>query len=678
MRFAFCAYKHFPYGGLSRDMLRIIEECRRRGHEIVVYSGEWHGSCPEGVEVKIIPSMGLTNHSRAAVFHRRLRQHISAAEFDAVVGFNKMPGLDIYYAADYCYVGHVVPRYGLLYRCTPRYHYFRKFERAVFGADNPTKILCLSEREKSIYQQFHHTPDDRFFLLPPTLDRTRLVDYSSHSAARCRRRLGIADATHLILFVGSGFKTKGLDRAIRALAALPNGTHKDARLFVIGQDDPRPFQRLARRLRVADRIEFLGGRSDVPELLQAGDLLIHPAYRENTGMILLEAITSGLPVLATEVCGYAHHIECAQAGKVLPSPFEQDALNRELADMLVSDQRRRWRRNGLEYRSRADLYSMPVRAAEMIEQWASEKATEPRMVTKVRHPSTLVWFREDFGDANNARADFENIMAISGEVYREAPGRRTLRFTKNGKSFFLKAHSGVGWREIAKNLLYFRLPVVGANNEWHGIHFLRRIGVDSMSVVAYGVSGRNPARRRSFIVTEELPATTSLEEYTQRWITCPPKNQSQIHFKRWLIAKVAEIARTMHRNGGNHRDFYLCHFLLNIAGTSENPVPGGTAIYVIDLHRMQLRPRTPLRWVVKDLAGLHYSSMDIGLTQRDLFRFITRYSGKPLRDTLTKDEKFWRRVKTRGLNLYASERRKTEVHSSQPKRQAALPTTLTH
>ncbi len=677
MRFAFCAYKQFPYGGLSRDMLRIIEECRRRGHELVVYSGEWHGPHPEGVRIKIVSSMGLTNHTRAAVFHRRLQQQVSSTNFDAVVGFNKMPGLDIYYAADYCYVGHVVPRYGLLYRCTPRYHYFRKFERAVFGVDSTTKILCLSEREKSIYQQFHHTPDERFFLLPPTLDRKRLVDRSQQEVVRLRRDLGVAEDTRVILFVGSGFKTKGLDRAIRALASLPQGTGRDVRLLVIGQDDSRPFQRLARRLCVADRVRFLGGRSDVPELLHAGDLLIHPAYRENTGMILLEAITSGLPVLATEVCGYADHIERAQAGRVLRSPFEQDALNRALAEMLVSEQRGQWRLNGLRYRARADLYSMPARAVEMIERWALERASHPPAVSTRQHPTTLVWLRSDF-ETNNAQAAFEDVMNISGEVYREAPGRRTLRFTKDGKSFFLKAHSGVGWREIAKNLLYFRLPVVGADNEWHGIHFLRRIGVDSMRAVAYGVSGRNPARRRSFIVTEELPATTSLEEYTQRWLASPPKTRSQIRFKRWLIAKVAEIARTMHRNGGNHRDFYLCHFLLDIAGTVDDPVPEDTTVYVIDLHRMQLRPRTPVRWVVKDLAGLHYSSMDIGLTRRDLYRFMTRYSDESLRHALRNDRRFWRRVQTRGLKLYASERRKIETDAALPDRQATLPTTLPH
>ena len=52
--------------------------------------------------------------------------------------------------------------------------------------------------------------------------------------------------------------------------------------------------------------------------------MVHPAHNENTGTVLLEAIAAGLPVLATDVCGYADHITAAEAGTVLDSPFDQE------------------------------------------------------------------------------------------------------------------------------------------------------------------------------------------------------------------------------------------------------------------------------------------------------------------------------------------------------------------
>ncbi len=83
--------------------------------------------------------------------------------------------------------------------------------------------------------------------------------------------------------------------------------------------------------------------------------------------MLLEALVAGLPVLVSDVCGYAHYIADADAGRVLSSPFEQARLNHLLADMLADDQRRAfWSRNGLAYADRADLYSMPQHAADII------------------------------------------------------------------------------------------------------------------------------------------------------------------------------------------------------------------------------------------------------------------------------------------------------------------------
>jgi UDP-glucose:(heptosyl)LPS alpha-1,3-glucosyltransferase len=127
--------------------------------------------------------------------------------------------------------------------------------------------------------------------------------------------------------IGSGFKTKGVDRSLKALAALPSALRKRTRLIVIGQDDPKVFQLQSATLGLGDNVQFLKGRSDIPRFLLGADLLIHPAYNENTGTVLLEALVAGLPVLVSKVCGYAHYIAEADSGLVLDEPFEQEQLN---------------------------------------------------------------------------------------------------------------------------------------------------------------------------------------------------------------------------------------------------------------------------------------------------------------------------------------------------------------
>ncbi len=239
------------------------------------------------------------------------------------------------------------------------------------------------------------------------------------------------------------------------------------------------------------------------------------------------------------------------------------------------------------------------------------------------------------------------LCTLDGEVFKRIQNRRTFRIEREGRGFFIKCHHGVGWGEIFKNLLQLRPPILGAGNEWRAIHRLRELGVETMTPVAYGREGWNPAAIDSLLITEELQGCVSLEDYTDGWRQNPPAPS----LKWILIRRLARIARTMHENGVNHRDFYLCHFLL------QQPWDGteaGLHIYVIDLHRVQMRNSTPRRWVVKDIGSLWFSAMLLGLTRRDLLRFMRAYRGVSLRRTLKEDAAFWSEVEVRAKALDAT------------------------
>ena len=661
MHFAFCLYKHFPYSGLSLDMLRIASECTQRGHKATVFTGSWEGEVPDGVEVVLIKHFGFTNHTRAQSFHRKLKMILKSHRFDVVVGFNKIPGMDIYYCGDYCYVGRSYLRHSFFYRFTPRFLYYSSFERGVFEASSKTNILSLSNREKLIYQQYYLTQDSRFLCLPPTLEKARWGNLGSLADRdTLRASLGIKEDENLVLLIGSGFATKGLDRAITAMASLPDKLLAKTKLFVVGQDKIDPYQRQSKRQNVAEHVHFLGGRKDIPALMKAGDMLLHPAYAETTGGVLLEAIVSGLPVLATPVCGYAPHIKIAEAGHVLRKRFSQEELNAKLHEMLLSEEKAVWRENGLSYGKNPSLYVMPQRAVDFIEQTSAQRRMSIPELGQKKSDESL-YINNELMEALKGEDSFYQVMNIEGNGYREALGRRTLRFTRGNKDYFLKIHTGVGWPEIFKNIIYLRAPVVGALNEWHGVHRLKDLEIDTMTVAAYGIRGRNPATKHSFIITEALPTETSLEDFCGQWKESPPRTLKQIRLKRWILNKVVETARVIHENGANHRDFYLCHFLLDAHFEADEHVSADSKLYLIDLHRLQMRRKTPERWAVKDIAGLFYSSKEIGLTQRDLLRFMKLYRGKPLRQILNEDMSFWAKVESRGNRLYESEKRKARV-----------------
>ena len=236
----------------------------------------------------------------------------------------------------------------------------------------------------------------------------------------------------------------------------------------------------------------------------------------------------------------------------------------------------------------------------------------------------VVYLAEPFRTLWSGHDPFAAVEALQGEVFRELEARRTLRTEVAGRGYFVKIHRGVGWGEILKNLLCLRLPVLGAGNEWQAIKRLEQLGVDTMCGVAFGQRGSNPAAQHSFIVTEELAPTVSLEDYCRDWPQQPPPPR----FKRALIARVATMARRMHEGGVNHRDFYICHFLLHL---DPAPTADEFKLSLIDLHRAQLRAATPRRWRDKDLASLYFSALGIGLTQRDFLRFLRVYFNVSLR-----------------------------------------------
>lgn len=124
---------------------------------------------------------------------------------------------------------------------------------------------------------------------------------------------------------------------------------------------------MSRRLGLGDAVHFLGGRDDVPDLLLAADLLVHPARAEAGGIVLLEALVAGLPVITTDVCGYAHHVQEAGAGTVLGSPFRQLALEQAVQRGLDEAWREDCRERALQYASVTDLYSMHATGAGIIE-----------------------------------------------------------------------------------------------------------------------------------------------------------------------------------------------------------------------------------------------------------------------------------------------------------------------
>ena len=124
---------------------------------------------------------------------------------------------------------------------------------------------------------------------------------------------------------------------------------------------------LAERLGCRDRVVATGSVEDaaLERLFLAADLLIHPARLDVTGTVIVEALGAGLPVIVTDNCGYAPHVEAAGAGRVLPRAAAPEEIARA-ADVEPA-RRAKWSAAASAYARSADLTSGIAVAADLVE-----------------------------------------------------------------------------------------------------------------------------------------------------------------------------------------------------------------------------------------------------------------------------------------------------------------------
>lgn len=619
MRIAFAIFRYFPFGGLQRDMLAMAQEARARGHQVAIFCGEWQGDKPKNIDVVLVNASSLFSRNNVKRFVDNFTACFPRNNFDLLVGFNKMPGLDVYFAGDSCFAQKAYEERGFFYRLTARARLYLAYEKSVFGADSPTQIFSIADTERNYFARYYATAPERFHSLPPGISRAQFhCDDPQAARQKLRAEWRLDESTPIVLCVGSGFRTKGLARSIAAFAELQRRLQKKCLLLVVGADNAKAYRAQAQQLGLAGDVLFLGGRSDIANLFQAADLLLHPAYRELAGNVILEAMLAGKPVVTSDACGFAHYVTEGQMGHVIQASCPLQTWVDALVDVLGQD-KNVWRDSARRFALEADVFSRQLRALDILQhlvtrpapEWTADSA-EHKIV--LRDELIAAWANQDI---------FALVQQLSGPVARELADRQTLRFELNGQGYYRKLHRGVGWREIFKNLLQGRLPVLGAKNEWLALNKLRALAIPSLEAVAYGEQKTDPARRKSFIVTRELKNVIQLDHYFQQ------QNVALCEKKR-LLDKVAKIARELHGAGINHRDFYLCHFMLDTtAMASPDAEPN---LYLVDLHRAQIRRQVPRRWLIKDISGLYFSALDLGFTRGDYLRFMRAYWQLPLRE----------------------------------------------
>jgi UDP-glucose:(heptosyl)LPS alpha-1,3-glucosyltransferase len=247
-----------------------------------------------------------------------------------------------------------------------------------------TRVVAISERVRSQLKKHYGVPDERIVTIPNGINLARFDPSNASARAEVRRSFGVADDVPLLLFVGSQYRLKGLEFVIKALAEMKTKSV----LLVVGGDVAGPFKRLADQLGVRDQVIFAGARTDLPRLYPAADAFVLPTLYETFALVCLEAMASGLPVLATPVGGIEDYLVDGENGFYIER--DQKTIAGKL-DLLLSDPalHARIRERGLATAQNYAWEKIAKQYLSLFEELIAERAQRPHQFA-VADPSVSV------------------------------------------------------------------------------------------------------------------------------------------------------------------------------------------------------------------------------------------------------------------------------------------------
>lgn len=320
MKLALVRQKYTPFGGAERFVERALAALRNRGADVTIIARNWQGDAGPGF-LRCNPFyMGRT--WRDAGFARCVRKIIAGGRFDLVQSHERIPGCDIYRAGDGVHATWLelrnrargVPPW-LTFPLSPWHRYTLAVEAAMFRHLDLKAVICNSAMVRDDIATRFPTAASKLHVIYNGVDLDHFhPGLRNEHRTRIRAEMGIGGDVPLILFVGSGFERKGIPALLNALARMER---RDAELLVVGRDrKERAMRELAARLKLADRVRFVGAQRDVRPYYGAADCFALPTIYDPMPNAALEALACGLPVVTSSTCGAAELIRPGVNGHV--------------------------------------------------------------------------------------------------------------------------------------------------------------------------------------------------------------------------------------------------------------------------------------------------------------------------------------------------------------------------
>lgn len=354
MKIAFIKRSFSYHGGAERYLSTLMDFLKKQGHEIHIFANKWADKNNFIFHrVNILP---FGSFFKAYSFNRNL--NLNLEDFDIVVSFERTTNQHIYRAGEGCHArwlelrSQIEPLYRKIsFKINPLHLYYLKIEREIF--EKTPVIIANSVMVKDEIIRYYRVQPEKITVIYNGVDIKRFAPENRQEGLTLREKLSISENTKIILFVGSGFKRKGLDTLLKSLKLI----ERDIILLVIGKGDSRRYQKIAEQLGVKKKVLFLGIQREIEKLYAASDLFVLPTIYDPFSNATIEAMASGIPVVTSKNNGVSEIIEEEKEGYVLKDPFDEFELAEKINLALDNS-----KTMGHRARKKAEAYSIESQA----------------------------------------------------------------------------------------------------------------------------------------------------------------------------------------------------------------------------------------------------------------------------------------------------------------------------
>ena len=322
MKLAIIRQKYSAFGGAERFIERLLPGLAENGVDVSLIARKWSGEASSPMHWLRCDPFYLGSAWRDKSFAKAACAAVAQNDFDLVQSHERLSCCDIFRAGDGVHAAWLEARQKYLgeslgwLKLNPFHANSLAAERRMFASARLKKVICISDMVRQDVRRFYNMSDEKLVTIYNGIDLESFCIQDSEKRSQVRQTLQIPRDALTYVFVGSGFKRKGLETAIRAL---PESAH----LIVVGKDkETARFQQIAAQTGAKSvqsvRVHFVGPQKDVRPYYAAADAFVFPTIYEPFGSVVLEALACGLPVITTDRCGAGEILTRGVQGFVLP------------------------------------------------------------------------------------------------------------------------------------------------------------------------------------------------------------------------------------------------------------------------------------------------------------------------------------------------------------------------